>query len=174
MVEPVSLQTVLTYLTLISIPVGVFYHIMTLNNTRKNQKLQLETRQAQLYMGLINTLRSPEFRRQWHIAESATWKDHDDFTEKYGPGKNPEVLAATTSVFAFFDSVGTLVKKKLIDVDLVDGLLAISLIVTWKRYESILKGDREYFQSPDLWEDFEYIYDEINKRGQYSSARPPF
>jgi hypothetical protein len=42
----IDLQTVLTYLTLISVPVGVFYHIMTLRNTRKNQQLILETRRA--------------------------------------------------------------------------------------------------------------------------------
>jgi len=44
--EPVSLQTLLTYLTLISVPVGVFYHVMTLRNTQRNRKLQLETRQT--------------------------------------------------------------------------------------------------------------------------------
>ena len=48
----IDLQTLLTYLTLISVPFGVFYHIMTLNNTRKNQQMQLETRQAQLFFNL--------------------------------------------------------------------------------------------------------------------------
>ena len=43
MAEPVSLQTLLTYLTPISIPVGVIYHIMTLRNTRKNKQPQLKT-----------------------------------------------------------------------------------------------------------------------------------
>jgi hypothetical protein len=43
-----DIQTALTYLTLISVPVDVFYHIMTLRNTRRNQELQLETRHAQL------------------------------------------------------------------------------------------------------------------------------
>jgi hypothetical protein len=60
----VDIQNVLTYLTLISVPVGVFYHIMTLNNTRKNQQLQLETRQTQLFMNLYETWRSPDFRKR--------------------------------------------------------------------------------------------------------------
>lgn len=162
----------LSTLQTIALIVGIVYYITIMRNTRKNQQLTLETRQAQLYMGLMNTLRSPEFRKQWHITESATWKDFDDFSEKYSPVKNPEVLTAVVSMFTFFDSVGTLVKKKLINIDLVDGTLAIHLIVTWKRYESILKGDREYFQAPNLWEDFEYIYNEINKRGQYSALSP--
>jgi hypothetical protein len=166
MAEPVTLQTLLTYLTLISVPVGVFYHIMTLRNTRKNQELQLETRQAQLYMGLINTLRSPEFRRQWHIAEAASWEDYDDFSTKYSAENNPEVLSAFTSVWAFFESVGTLVKKGLIDLGLVDGFLAGSLVGAWRWFEPLLIGDRDHFGA-NLWADFEYVYDEIMKRGDY-------
>ena len=46
----VDTQTVLTYLTLISVPVGVAYHILTLRN-------QSRTRQAQLFMQLFDRYR---------------------------------------------------------------------------------------------------------------------
>ena len=166
-----DLETLLTYLTLISVPIGVFYHIMTLNNTRKNQQLQLETRQASLYMGLINTLTSPAFRKYWHISESATWKDHADYTKKYPPGS--EELTAVTSMFVFFDSIGTLVKKQLIDIDLIDGSLALSIVILWRLFEPIIIGDRDYFQTQAMWEDFEYIYREIGTREQYTQTTPP-
>jgi hypothetical protein len=39
----IDIQTVLTYLTLISIPVGVFYHITTLRNAEKARSTQLAT-----------------------------------------------------------------------------------------------------------------------------------
>ena len=169
----IDLQTVLTYLTLISVPVGVFYHIMTLQNTRKNQQLQLETRQAQLYMGLINTFNSLEHRKQWVITESATWKDHADYTSKYNTHNNPEVLIATLMMFTFFESVGSLVRKNLVNIDLVDGVMAISIILIWRRFEDIIKADREYFQSPTLWEDFEYVYIELSKREKYAEISPP-
>ena len=58
----IDLQTILTYLTLISIPIGVLYHIMTLRNTSKNQQLQLESRQIQLYMQLLDRFASEENR----------------------------------------------------------------------------------------------------------------
>ena len=173
MAEPVTLQTLLTYLTLISVPVGVFYHIMTLRNTRKNQELTLETRQAQLLMGLINTFNSLEFRKQWVLTQSATWKDHEDYTSKYNAYNDPEMLTATIMMFTFFDSVGHLVNKKLIDIELLNEPLVISIVVLWRRFESIIKGDREYFQSPTMWKDFEYIYIELNKRDQYADTSPP-
>lgn len=149
---------------------GVFialsYYIMNLRNLR-------QTRQAQIYLNLMETFRSTEFLRQWHITETARWKDFDDYHEKYSPENNPEVLTATTAVFLFFESVGTLVRKKLIGFDLVDGQLAIAIVAHWRRWESIILGDREYFQSPGFWSDFEYIYKELDKTGQYASIRSP-
>jgi len=57
MAEPVTLQTLLIYLTLISVSVGVFYHVMTLRNTRKKQQMQLDTRQAQMFTHLYSDFR---------------------------------------------------------------------------------------------------------------------
>jgi hypothetical protein len=148
----------------LSIAASIVYYASVLRNQNKTQQMQLETRQAQLYMGLINTLRSPEFRRQWHITEAAEWEDYEDFSIKYSAENNPEVLAAFTSVWAFFESVGTLVKKGLIDVSFVDGFLAGSIVLAWRWFEPLLIGDRELFGA-NLWGDFEYIYHEIMKRG---------
>ena len=62
----IDLQTVLTYLTLISVPVGVFYHIMTLRNTRRNQQLTLENRNAQLLMRIYDKYTETELmRHKW-------------------------------------------------------------------------------------------------------------
>ena len=70
----VDIQTVLTYLTLISVPVGVAYHIMTLNNTRKNQQMQLDTRQAQLYTTLWNqSFNNPEWMKNYLIMDKLKW-----------------------------------------------------------------------------------------------------
>jgi hypothetical protein len=38
-----DLQILFGYLTPISLTIGVIYHIITLNNTRMNQQMQLET-----------------------------------------------------------------------------------------------------------------------------------
>jgi hypothetical protein len=49
MVEQLTLQTLIMFIQAAGILVAVIYHIMTLRNTRKNQQLQLESRQLQLY-----------------------------------------------------------------------------------------------------------------------------
>ena len=162
----VSLEVVAILLSGISISASLFYYANVLQNANK-------TRQAQLYMGILNTFRSTEFQSQFHIAESATWKDMEDYREKYSPENNTEVLTAVTSMFVFYDSLCSLVKKELIDIDFVDGLLAISLIMIWRRFEPVLMDDREFFQAPTIWEEFEYVYNEIIKKPQYSATRSP-
>ena len=65
MVEQLTLQTTISLLTLISLTIDVIYHIMTLNNTRKNQRLQLETRQAQLFMQAYGTFVDRDFQKSF-------------------------------------------------------------------------------------------------------------
>ena len=82
------------------------------------------------------------------------------------------MLTAATRHFIFFDSIGGLVKKKLIDVDLIDGVLALNIVVTWRLLEDIIYGDRESFNTPSLWEPFEYLYNELSKREEFADSTP--
>ena len=178
MIEQFPLQTVLTYLTLISVPIGVFYHIMTLRNTRRNQELTrrsqdqaLETRQAQLFMGLYETYRNPEFRKLHARVHNQEWEDFDDFWEKYGSETNPEAFSEWLSVAAFFNGAGVLLQRELIDINLTGELLANILCRSWPGTVPILEGFRQYtvregFAPPHtkLLGGFEYLYNEVMKR----------
>jgi hypothetical protein len=175
MIEQFSLQTVLTYLTLISVPIGVFYHILTLRN-------QSRTRQAQLFMGLYETYRSRGFRIQQMEITRQEWSDFDDFWERYGGEANPESWATWLSVAGFYNGIGVLVKRGLIDISLVDELLSNIIHRRWSIMGPILKGWRETRPSArvtpvlkkyELMHGFEYLYNEIMKReGQYTELKP--
>ena len=174
-----DIQTILTYLTLISIPIGVFYHIMTLRNTSKNQQMQLETRQAQLFMGLYQTFRSPEFVRNWdHVIWRLEFKDWEDAAEKLHPVNNPDERTIWFSVGMFFVGVGVLVKRGLIDLSLVDDLLGGMITHTWEKMGPIEVESRIRLNNPRAFEDFEYLYDEIVRstegRGSYKGLREGF
>ena len=70
MVE-ITYQIVLSTLQTVGILMGIFYYIMTLNNTRKNQEMQLETRQAQLFMQIVNQFTQPSMVDARSIAGGA-------------------------------------------------------------------------------------------------------
>ena len=175
MAEPVSLQTLLTYITLISVPVGVFYHIMTLRNTRKNQELQLETRQAQLFMQIYQEMSSPEHYIRSNELLHMEWEDWDDYYRKYGSENNPEAYALRSSMWYRLNGVGLLVKAGLIDMDRVYDLMSQTILRHWKKWGDIIIMIRGQYNIPGYMEGFEFIADEMVKESEnrgYSADIP--
>ncbi len=163
MAEPVTLQTLLTYLTLISVPIGVIYHIMTLRNTRKNQELQLETRQAQLFMQIYQEMSSPEHYIRANKLLTMEWEDWDDYVRKYGSENNPEAYALRCSMWYRLNGVGLLVKADLLDVDRVYDLMSGTILWQWEKWGDIIIRIREEYNVPGYMEGFEFIVEEIVK-----------
>jgi hypothetical protein len=165
MVEPVSLQTLLTYLTLISVPVGVFYHIMTLRNTRRNQELTLETRQAQLYNNIWNqSLNNPHFQRLYMRYSSLQWSSVEEFMETF-PFNDYESENTMTlwGIALFFEGLAPLVKEGLLDIKYLDGTIGALLGGYWMKLEPFADEIRERWNSPGLFEQAEYLHNELHK-----------
>lgn len=138
---------------------SIIYYASVLRNANRTQQQALETRQAQFLMNILNTLRSVEFRNQWHILETLEWTDFNDFLEKYE--KDVEAISAWTSILMFFDGVGVMVEKRLIDIDMIYPLIYGSVKMTWERFEPLILGDREYLKKyTHAWGKFEYLYHE--------------
>ena len=157
-----TLQTLLTFLTLFSVPVGVFYHIMTLRNTRKNQQLQLETRQAQLFTQLHSEFRRAETLRLYFKALQMTWDDLDDFEKKYGL-ENWEERIPYTSMSHFFEHLGVLLEEGLIDINLVIQIIGGTFKRFWEKFEPIVLERRIRESHPQYYDKMEYLYNEIEK-----------
>jgi hypothetical protein len=164
MAEPVSLQTLLTYLTLISVPVGVFYHIMTLRNTRKNQKLTLETRQTQLFMDIYQTWASKEFQKDLDLM-LYVWEydDFDDFMRKYGSEADIDAHSIWDQNSMWLEGIGVLVRRGLIAPQLIFDLQSFSgtMLLTWKKFAPFILGFRERFDLKEYMQDFEYLREVI-------------
>jgi hypothetical protein len=59
--------------------------------------MQLETRQAQLFMNIFNTFASKEYQKdREHILNVWDWEDFDEFWVIYGYEDNPENYACAT------------------------------------------------------------------------------
>ena len=154
----IDLEQLLTYLTLISVPVGVFYHIMTLRNTRRNQELPLETRQAQLYMTLFNAIYNQEIWGHVNEIRNYSFTDYDDFIEKYGPVSNPEAYAKINKVFWLFTEMGSLVYRGYITLRDVGDLMGATPIEVWRKWGPIIEGLRaNIFSSKSGHLSFEYL-----------------
>jgi hypothetical protein len=164
MIEAFTLQTTISLLTLVSLTIGVIYHIMTLNNTRKNQEIQIETRQAQLFMQIYEAYASEETMKMYFELLHFEWDDLADFERKYGSGDNVELAAKREAHWAWYDGMGVLLRRKLIDPDVVfDTLGHGGVIHMWTKFESIIKAQREHFKIPHRFNGFEYLAEEMMK-----------
>jgi hypothetical protein len=155
----IDLQTVLTYLTLVSIPVGVAYHIMTLNNTRKNQQLQLETRQVQMFQYYIEKLSSPEIITASREIQKWEWKDSEDFINKYWYPDNPEKAESLRICFALYERIGILLKEGVIDLPMLYDMIGGIPIREWERFESVIDYIRVNYEEGVKGMLFEYFED---------------
>ncbi len=166
----VDLQTLFSYLTPISLTIGVFYHILTLNNTRKTQQHALETRQAQLYMQLYSFYDNKEFLKDYgNISQVFVYNDVEDWWEKYSPQANIEVYSAWVRVGRFLDGVGILLRRNLIEPSLLFDLLGDVIQGAWEGaddtlgMERFIKEGRTFWNRPKLWQNYEYLYEEYMK-----------
>lgn len=64
---------------------------------------------------------------------------------------------------SFFEGIGVLLKRDLIDIEIVDDLLSVAIRGYWKKFECVIVGSREIINEPKMMADTEYLYNEIMK-----------
>jgi hypothetical protein len=136
---------------------GVFFGLRQLRDIVKS-------RNTDLFVDLYNQLTSKDFQRMYNdIMYNYKWEDYEDWLRKYGPDADPEAWANFNSVGYFFDGIGVLVHKKLIDIQLVDDLMSSAVIWLWEKTGPIIKERRLRRNRPQIWEWVEYLYYRIKE-----------
>jgi len=124
----------------------------------------VKTRQTDLVMRLYSTFGSREHTEAYHRIVAMEFKDYDEFTQKYPWGTLETTMVGT--VCAFYEGIGVLLHRKLIDIGLIDDLFNTPIIQVWEKLESNVKEARKRWKRPQIWEWFEYLYNEMKKREQ--------
>jgi hypothetical protein len=163
----IDIQTVTVVITGISIIIGV---ILSLNS----RKQELETRQAQLFMQIYNRYNTKDFHKTYGATRFIyKWADEHDFLQRYhvlGGAENLDAFADYNSMNGFFEGIGVLVKKGLIDVDIVYDLFANRIIWYWEEgFGPLATYWRNRIKDPNLYDSMEYLYNEMKKRQQQAT-----
>jgi hypothetical protein len=119
----------------------------------------VETRQTDLVIRLYSTFGSKEIQDAWEMTQTREYKDFDSYRKEYG-------LREVNEVGWFFEGVGVLLHKKHIDIALVDDLFSSPVKRAWEKLKPIAEGERKQTNRPQIWEWFEYLYNEMQKREQ--------
>jgi len=123
---------------------------------------QTRIRQTDLIMRLYSTYGSMEFQEARENVMIRDFKDLDDYQKKYG-------FREIGAVGVFFEGIGVLLKRKLVDISLVDDLFSSGIKNTWEKMKPFMEAWRKRFNQPQIAEWFEYLYSEIKKREQLAS-----
>lgn len=157
MVDPQIFQTVSVAVASASVVLAVIYYVLQLRHQTKIGQIDLGMR---LYTSWV----SKEMTEPWLKMMNLDFTDYDDFQKKYGTylSENPE-NAAVLSVLNSFLIMGLLLQKKLVDYEIVRQL---PVGMTWRKVKPLVEGVRKQFNMPSMYVEFEYLYNEIEKREQ--------
>ena len=126
----------------------------------------VKTRQTDLVMKLYSTFGDKQFQDAWVETLRMKFTDYQNYLEKYGSTSEKPVYASVNIVASFFEGIGILLRRKLIDIALVDDLFSSDIIITWHKMKPIIEGWRKQFNRPQMSEWFEYLCNEMQKREQ--------
>jgi len=143
----------------VGVIIGVAFAILQLRDLVK-------TRKTDLVIRLYSTYGSREFQEAWVETLRLEFKDYHDYLKKYGATSEKPVYTSVNMVAAFFEGIGILLQRKLIDIALVDDLSSSDIILTWHKMKPLVEGWRKHFNRPQISEWFEYLYNEMQKREQ--------
>ncbi|MHA2163895.1 MAG: DUF4760 domain-containing protein [Candidatus Thorarchaeota archaeon] len=159
----VDLQTLSVILAALSIVIASTYYISTLRNTR-------QTRQAQLFMQIYQNFTSTEFNRTQLELMKYEWENYEDFERKYGSDNNVDSYAKRNSHLLWYNGVGLLLQKKLIDPEMVYFTAGNQALWHWAKFGPVIKEIGRRYNVQDALLHFEYLIDEMmkisDKRGE--------
>jgi len=144
--------------------VAAIYYVLQIRH-------QTKLRQTDLVMRLYSTWQSKEFSEATLKVWNLEFKDYNDFVKKYGPWySETEVYTAFRMVCNFFNGIGILLFRKLVDIEMIARLFTLSTKTTWEKVKFLVEGGRRQ-QGSLLFEDFEYLYNEMKKREQQLASK---
>jgi hypothetical protein len=150
----VDIQTVSIAIASAGVFAAAIYYIFQIRH-------QNRMRQTDLVMKLYSQFNSLEFQKiLWEILNREA-KDYDDYVRRYG-------FAEATAVGMFFEGIGILLKRKLIDIELVDDMFTTPIKSTWEKMKDITLSYRKARNQQEILEWFEYLYNEMKKRERKS------
>jgi len=146
----VTLDQVIYVLPLLGIAVSILYYAMVLRNSNR-------TRAAQLFMSLHNEMVKVEGMVRFLDTMYMEWDDYADFERKYGSDNNPKAYAQRLSLWNSFNNYGVLLKKGLIDPEMIYDAAGAVIIMSWEKWQPIIIEQRARYFGPNYFEHWEHL-----------------
>jgi hypothetical protein len=171
----IDLSFIRDLVAIFGVIIGFCYYVITVRSAQKNQRIVEETRQIQLITQLGESNSEEAAKRFIELLEME-WNDYDDFEKKYGSDFNRDNYAKRQALWYTYDTIGLLLKKGLIDRNLIFGDMGFhEPLVLWHKFGGVIKEIRRRYNQPYVFINLEYFAEECNKyyQGKGLEATPP-
>ena len=149
------IDQITTYLPIVSFTIVLFYYGINIRDANRS-------RQASLYMQLYSSFRSQEVLGELNkVLYLHQWKDFEDFQSRYSPEANLDMSIGIQSILLFFEILGGLLKQGFLDIKVIDSQVGMAFIPFWEKIGPIIMAERELRKQPTLWNDNEYLYEQL-------------
>jgi hypothetical protein len=167
----VSIETV----SIIVAAVGVF--LAAINQIVSSRRAERQ-QQTQLFMQLYNQWSTRDMAKQYGRIRYEHHLSVDEWNQTVIAPRddglptmvNADIYADFQSMATFFEGVGVLVQKELIDINLVEDLLAQRILWWWEKLRPLSEFAREYTRDPKLHDPTEYLYNLMKQRQQVTAG----
>ena len=142
----------------ISVVVGVIFAIFQMRDAAKTRHTGLIIQLNPALKVTINEV-IEAISKIWNLE----FKDYKEYLENYGEPLSDKALYTITG---YYDGLGFLLHRRLIDIDTIEYLLSGTSTGVWEKVKPIIEGMRKHYNLPELFKWFEYLYKEMQKREQ--------
>jgi hypothetical protein len=160
MVDLALLQSISYIAGALGVCIGGLSLAFNMRASQRNMRQTLETRKLQFVTSITNQLNSEEGHRRYQELMNMEWKDYDDFERKYGSDYNLDNAAKRFSVWQTYNTLGMLVREKLVEPELLYPILG-GVVNHWGKFKDVIKEGRKRYGNMDDLSDFEFLYNEI-------------
>jgi predicted DNA-binding transcriptional regulator len=164
----IDIQTVSIVIASASVVAGVIYYSLMIRHQSLQTQHQNKIRETELLIRIhpwLN-LSSSELQQAIRRILSLEFTDAEDFVKRYGDMLmiKPE-QEAFFSVVNYFDALGVLAKRGLVNADLIYECWTGDIRAFWEKVKPLVEGIRKTAGYPFLV-NAEYLYNEMKKREQ--------
>lgn len=103
------------------------------------------------------------FLNNYQLIMQQKWGNYEEYMKKYGPEKNPEEFNRFQTLTTFFQGVGILVDRGLVDLGLIHDFVSATTIASWERFKPIVYGLRAEKGDPYILWAMEKLYADVKK-----------
>ena len=122
--------------------------------------MTLETRQAQLFMQLMDKYTSKEGIENLRVLGRATWSSYEEWLELR---RDDEYYDAYNWLSNIYAGVGALLREGLLNVRMVALVAARGIIWDWEKYKDVIYERRKRGNNRLYRSEWEYLYNTIMK-----------